>query len=205
MCEINYARLEHKTRLTSHKERKKHRHLEVLDKDRHCLSLTLNQGTLMPLLFLFLVWPLAEIWLLIQVGQEAGALNTLLLIVATAALGLLLVQLEWQRLAMTLRKRLNEGKEPLTPLLETAAVGLAGVLLFIPGFISDFFGVLLLLPFTRKILIRPLKKAQGTTSFHYQETSYREKPDDPSAEQDERLGEGKLLEGEYQRKDDDRP
>ncbi|SFC02421.1 UPF0716 protein FxsA [Marinospirillum celere] len=159
----------------------------------------------MPLIFLFLVWPLAEIWLMIQVGQEAGALNTLLLIIATAALGLLLVQLEWRRLALTLRNHLNEGKEPLIPLLETAAVGLAGVLLFIPGFISDFLGVLLLLPFTRKILITPLKKRQRTTSFHYRETSYRGKPDDPSAEKDETLSEGKVLEGEYQRKDDKRP
>ncbi|WP_404419883.1 FxsA family protein [Marinospirillum sp.] len=160
----------------------------------------------MPLLFLILIWPLAEIWLMIQVGQQAGAMNTLLLIITTAVLGLLLVQLEWRRLALTLRTRLREGKEPLGLILETAAVGLAGVLLFIPGFISDFLGVLFLLPFTRKFIIRPLKNKHGTTTFQYRETSYREKPDDPFAgQQDEQIREGKVLEGEYQRKDDKRP
>ena len=159
----------------------------------------------MPLLFFILIWPLAEIWLMIQVGQQAGAMNTLLLIIATAALGLLLVQLEWRRLALALRTQLHEGKEPLGLILETAAVGLAGVLLFVPGFISDFLGVLLLLPLTRKLLIKPLKKGRGSSTFQYRETSYREKPDDPFAGQSDHLDEGKILEGEYQKKDDERP
>ena len=47
----------------------------------------------MPLLFFILIWPLAEIWLMIQVGQQVGALATVLLIIATAAIGLLLVQI----------------------------------------------------------------------------------------------------------------
>ena len=159
----------------------------------------------MPFLFLFLVWPLAEIWLLIKVGQEAGAMNTVLLIIATAALGLLLVQLEWRRLSLSLHNRLREGKEALGPLLETAAVGLAGILLFIPGFLSDFFGVLLLLPLTRKILVAPLKKNTSNTTYHYRSTHYREKPDDPHTRQEEGIPESKVLEGEFQRKDDERP
>ncbi|WP_114418456.1 FxsA family protein [Marinospirillum perlucidum] len=159
----------------------------------------------MPLLLL-LLWPLAEIWLMIRVGQQAGAMNTLLLIVATAALGLLLVQLEWRRLGESLRNQIKEGKDALGILLETAAVGLAGVLLFIPGFISDFFGVLFLLPFSRKILLEPLKKKRGTTTFQYRETSYREEPDKSAAKDGrEQLRKGEVLEGEYQRKDDNRP
>jgi len=159
----------------------------------------------MPLLFFILIWPLAEIWLMIQVGQQAGATNTLLFIITTAALGLLLVQLEWRRLALALRTQMQEGKEPLGLILETAAVGLAGVLLFIPGFISDFIGLLFLLPLTRKILIKPLKKNKGATNFYYQETSYRQKPDDPTSGQDHSLKEGRVLEGEYQKKDDNQP
>lgn len=159
----------------------------------------------MPLLFFILFWPLAEIWLMIQVGQQAGATNTLLFIIATAALGLLLVQLEWRRLALALRTQMQEGKEPLGLILETAAVGLAGVLLFIPGFISDFIGLLFLLPVTRKLLIRPLKKNSRATNFHYQERSYQQKAEASQAEQDPSLKQGRVLEGEYQKKDDHKP
>lgn len=158
----------------------------------------------MPILLLLLVWPLAEIWLMIQVGQQTGAFTTLLLIIATAAIGLLLVQLEWQRLMLVLREKLHQGEEPVGVLLETAAVGLAGVLLFIPGFISDWLGLLLLLPFTRKFLIRPLKRTQRGTTFDYRETHYRSHRDKTDQAEDAPTS-GKTLEGEYQRKDDYHP
>ncbi len=159
----------------------------------------------MPLLFFLLIWPLAEIWLMIKVGQEAGALNTLMLIIATAALGLLLVQLEWRRLSLSLQTQLRQGREPLGTLIETAAVGLAGILLFIPGFISDFLGLVLLLPVTRKILIAPLKNKSATTTFHYRKESNGEKPANSESEAARPSKEGRVLEGEYQRKDDNRP
>lgn len=159
----------------------------------------------MPILLLLLVWPLAEIWLMIQVGQQTGAMTTLLLIIATAAVGLLLVQLEWQRLMLVLREKLRQGEEPVGVLLETAAVGLAGVLLFIPGFISDGLGLLLLLPFTRKILIRPLKRKRPGTTFDYREAGYRTYRDETGNTKAPAASSGKVLEGEYQRKDDPHP
>lgn len=158
----------------------------------------------MPLLFLLLVWPLAEIWLMIQVGHQAGAFSTLLLIIATAVLGLLLVQLEWQRLRLVMHEKMQQGEAPVGAILETAAVGLAGILLFIPGFISDFIGLLLLLPFTRKLLIRPLKnRSQGTT--YQEQQSYYYKSRSKTQQQDNLEGSGQILEGEYQRKDDKEP
>lgn len=165
----------------------------------------------MPLLFLLLVWPLAEIWLMIQVGQQAGAFSTVLLIVATAALGLLLVQLEWRRLQLVIREKMQQGEAPIGAILETAAVGLAGILLFIPGFISDFLGLLLLLPFTRKLLISPLKtKRQGTTyqqqsSVYEQQNTYQAKKNDPMQKHTNLEGSGRVLEGEFQRKDEQEP
>jgi len=155
----------------------------------------------MPLLFFLLVWPLAEIWLMIQVGQQTGAFFTVLLIIATAALGLILVQLEWQRLMLVMRDKVNKGEATLGVVLETAAVGLAGVLLFIPGFISDFLGLLLLLPFTRKLLLRPLKKQSQNTTYHEQQSFYYHSTS-KTQQQDNLEGSGQVLEGEYQRKDD---
>ena len=158
----------------------------------------------MPLLFLLLVWPLAEIWLMIQVGHQAGAFSTLLLIIATAVLGLLLVQLEWQRLRLVMHEKMQQGEAPVGAILETAAVGLAGILLFIPGFISDFIGLLLLLPFTRKLLIRPLKNRSQATTYQEQQ-SYYYKSRSKTQQQDNLEGSGQILEGEYQRKDENEP
>lgn len=158
----------------------------------------------MPLLFFILIWPLAEIWLMIQVGQQTGAFSTVLLIIATAALGLVLVQLEWQRLMLAMRDKMNKGEATIGVVLETAAVGLAGVLLFIPGFISDFLGLLLLLPFTRQLLLRPLKK-RGQGSTYQEQQSYYYKSDTTSQQQGNLKGSGQVLEGEYQRKDDLEP
>lgn len=158
----------------------------------------------MPLLFFLLIWPLAEIWLMIQVGQQAGALTTVLFIIATAALGIVLVQLEWRRLMITMRDKMNKGEATLGVMLETAAVGLAGILLFIPGFISDFLGLLLLLPFSRKLLLHPLKsRSQGTT--HQQQGTYYYKKSSKTQQQDNLTDSGQVLEGEFQRKDEQEP
>lgn len=158
----------------------------------------------MPLLFFLLVWPLAEIWLMIQVGQQAGALSTLLMIIATAALGVLLVQLEWRRLMLAIHEKINQGEATLGVALETAAVGLAGILLFIPGFISDFLGLLLLLPLSRKLLLRPLKKSQPDTTYQQQSTYYYKKAS-KTPDQEGFVDSGRVLEGEYQIKDDKEP
>lgn len=165
----------------------------------------------MPLLFFLLVWPLAEIWLMIQVGQQTGAFSTLLFIIATAVLGLLLVQLEWQRLRLVMHEKMQQGEAPIGAILESAAVGLAGILLFIPGFISDFIGVLLLLPFTRKLLVRPLKNRSQDTIYQQQQANYQQqgtdyyKKSNQTSEQDNLAGSGRVLEGEYQRKDENEP
>ncbi len=159
----------------------------------------------MPLfLLLFLIWPLAEIWLMVRIGSQVGALNTVFLVVITAALGLALVQLEWQRLARLMHYRVNQGQSPISLFAETLGVGFAGVLLLIPGFLSDAFGLLLLLPPTRKFLLSHLKKnTQSTTyeqqSYHY----YQQRPRRSGQEDTNRRGE--LLEGEFERKEDPRP
>ena len=158
----------------------------------------------MPLLLLIVIWPLAEIWLMIQVGQQTGAFSTLLLISATAALGLVLVQLEWQRLMLVMRDKINQGEATIGILLETAAVGLAGVLLFIPGFISDFLGLLLLLPLTRRWLIQPLKKRSQNTTYQQQQTYYYKNTGEAS-QQSNLEDSGQVLEGEYQIKNEKEP
>lgn len=149
----------------------------------------------MPLLIL-LVWAFAEIWLLIKVGTLIGSFNTVLLLIATAVLGLLLVQREWRKLAEAMQGQMQAGRLPLALLLESATVGLSGVLLLMPGFITDFLGLALLLPLTRKLLTGPLKKRENSPNYQNTETGWRDS-------NNKGAGRGNIIEGEYERKDDE--
>lgn len=163
----------------------------------------------MPLLFFLLVWPLAEIWLMIEIGQQAGGFNTLLLIVGTALLGILLVQLEWQKLSLQLREKMLRRETPLPLLFESMALGLSGLLFLIPGFISDFIALLLLIPISRKFLLLPLKtKATGSTYDGQARRSDAadfesiQRPHADASRSQHKAHRPQVLEGEYEKKDD---
>jgi UPF0716 protein FxsA len=99
----------------------------------------------------FLVVPIVELWVLIQVGQAIGVGWTLLLLVADSILGTWLIKREGAKAYATLRSALREGRMPHRELADGALIVLAGALMLSPGFVTDVFGVLLLLPFTRPL------------------------------------------------------
>jgi UPF0716 protein FxsA len=99
----------------------------------------------------FLVVPIVELWVLIQVGQAIGVGWTLLLLVADSILGTWLIRREGAKAYATLRSALREGRMPHRELADGALIVLAGALMLSPGFVTDVFGVLLLLPFTRPL------------------------------------------------------
>lgn len=97
-------------------------------------------------LLAFLAWPLIEITLFVVIGGEIGLWATLLVVLGTAILGVLILRLEVARGAVMLRQGMGR-----VGLREGAAVGglfraLAGVMLILPGFLTDMLGLLLLLP-----------------------------------------------------------
>ena len=104
-------------------------------------------------LMLFVGAPLVELYLLIEVGSRIGAFPTIALCLFTAALGGLLVR--WQGLQVLLRVRdsLQRREAPAIELLEGAAILVAGVLLLLPGFVTDTVGYLLLIPPLRRAAI----------------------------------------------------
>lgn len=111
----------------------------------------------MPILFLlFIVIPLIEIALFVQVGDEIGALPTVALVVFTAAVGVLLIR--WQGVATLLRARtrMAEGQLPAREMIEGVMLAVAGAFLLTPGFFTDTLGFLLLIPFSRRALIHLL-------------------------------------------------
>lgn len=108
------------------------------------------------LFLLFLLVPLIEVVILIQIGQAVGAGYTVILIIGTAALGAAL--LRWQGLSTLARVRLSmaQGRLPATELIEGLLLLIAGALLLTPGFCTDIVGFLALPPGLRKFIAEAL-------------------------------------------------
>lgn len=108
----------------------------------------------MPLLLLFLLVPLVEIWILIEVGQEIGALPTIGLCVLTAVVGAALLRLQGLQTLTRAQANLNRGEIPAIEMFEGVALAFGGALLLTPGFATDVLGFLCLIPWSRRAMIR---------------------------------------------------
>lgn len=108
----------------------------------------------MPLLILLFVGlPLIELYVLIQVGSEIGALPTILLSILTAVVGVWIVRYQGFGVLMRVRDLLDRGEVPAIELLDGALILVAGLCLILPGFLTDSLGFLLLIPPLRRRLI----------------------------------------------------
>ena len=143
------------------------------------------------LFVLFITIPIIEIYLLIQVGEQIGALPTVALVVLTAVLGVWL--LRWQGLATLaqVQQSMAQGQLPAIPLIEGMFLLVAGALLLTPGFFTDAVGFILLIPPFRQAIARAMLRqgwwemsSQFRQSGTYQEQSH-------------------TIEGEFTRPDDD--
>tara|TARA_X000001036_G_C20469810_1_gene721031 strand:- start:422 stop:841 length:420 start_codon:yes stop_codon:yes gene_type:complete len=101
---------------------------------------------------LFIGLPALEIFLMIKIGAQLGALNTIALIFLTAIIGIYVARLQGIRTLRSGMINLYQNKLPVFEILSGASIAIAALLLIIPGFFSDFVGFLLLIPFTRKIV-----------------------------------------------------
>jgi UPF0716 protein FxsA len=108
------------------------------------------------LVLAFVVMPLVEIYVLIQVGQVIGPWWTILLLIADSLLGGWLIKHEGRRAWLALTTALNSGRMPAKELADGALILIGGTLMLSPGFVTDAFGILLILPFTRPIARRLL-------------------------------------------------
>ena len=106
-------------------------------------------------ILLFLIGiPAIEIFLMIKIGQNIGALTTVSLIFFTAIVGVYFAKIEGLNTLRSGIYNLYKNKIPLYEILSGASIAFAALLLIIPGFITDSFGFLLLIPFTRKVIIK---------------------------------------------------
>ncbi len=110
------------------------------------------------LVALFIGLPILEIYVIIQIGEQIGAIPTLVLLLVESALGAVLVKHEGRRAWQALREAIGTGRMPGRELADGALVLIGGTLLLTPGFVSDVFGFFFVLPFTRPLARRLMAK-----------------------------------------------
>ena len=105
------------------------------------------------LFFVLLLIPVIEIGLFIEAGTWIGTLNTLLLILATAAIGITLIRQQGLQTLFRARTKMDHGEVPAYEMMEGMILAIAGVLLLTPGFFTDSIGFILLLPMIQRLAI----------------------------------------------------
>ena len=110
------------------------------------------------ILLLIILIPVIEIYLLIKIGSEIGAIITILLIFATAIVGIYYAKYEGLNTLRSGFIQLNKNETPTYEVISGAAIAFAALLLIIPGFATDFVGFLLIFPLSRKLIFNSFKK-----------------------------------------------
>jgi UPF0716 protein FxsA len=147
---------------------------------------------------LFIVVPLAELYLIIQVGSMIGALWTVLLVLLTAVIGVQLLRIQGFSTLNRARQNMEMGVMPAMEMMEGMVLAVGGALLITPGFITDTLGFLCLIPPTRRALIRYLMKhtaVQGRGYYSQTTTDYYHQHRDSHGHH------GRTIEGEFHRDD----
>ena len=104
---------------------------------------------------LFLIFiPLIEIYFMIKIGTVIGAFNTIMATLLTAAVGLYFVRLQGISTLYSAANTIRNNQEPLKEVFNGFCLIIAAILLIIPGFFTDTIGVLLLIPFSRNIILK---------------------------------------------------
>ena len=117
---------------------------------------------------IFIALPVFEVFLLIKIGGEIGALNTIALILLTAIVGIYYARIQG---IQTLRSgiiNIYQNKTPIYELISGASIAFAAILLIVPGFFTDLIGFLLLIPFSRKIIFKIILKKGKKTNLKEQ-------------------------------------
>ena len=111
-----------------------------------------------PILLTIILVPVVEIYLLIKIGSQIGAMSTILLIFTTAVIGIYYAKYEGLNTLKSGFTQLSKNETPAYEVVSGAAIAFAALLLIIPGFATDTFGFLLIFPFSRKMIFNKFAK-----------------------------------------------
>ena len=122
-----------------------------------------------PFFLLFIAFPALEIFLLIKIGGQVGALNTVALIFLTAIIGIYFAKRQGVQTLKSGMLNLYQNKMPIYEMMSGASIAVAALLLIIPGFFTDLIGFLLLIPLTRKIFFKLALRNKPMTDIKKQD------------------------------------
>ncbi|MBA7551526.1 hypothetical protein ES705_44069 [subsurface metagenome] len=125
------------------------------------------------LLILFVIVPVTELYILIEVGKKIGSLTTIGIIILTGIIGAYLVKGQGFMILKKIQNDLNEGIMPGDSLIQGAIILVGGIFLLTPGFVTDVIGFIFLIPVSRgvvkKYLLKWLKGKIKEGNFYYRE------------------------------------
>ena len=111
-----------------------------------------------PILLTIILVPVIEIYLLIKIGSQVGAMSTIILIFSTAIIGVYYAKYEGLNILKSGFSQLSKNETPTYEVISGAAIAFAALLLIIPGFVTDTLGFLLIFPLSRRIIFNKLSK-----------------------------------------------
>jgi len=128
-------------------------------------------------ILLILLVPIVEIYLFIKIGSQIGAFNTISLILITAVIGIYYARYEGLN---TLKSGINQiikNEMPVYEIISGAAIAFAAILMILPGFLTDFLGIIIIFPWTRKLLFKNIK-INKKKEKNFIDGEYEEKDDE---------------------------
>ena len=142
---------------------------------------------------IFVVVTLAEIYVLVSVGQAIGGLSTVLLVIITAFIGSsLLRQQGWSTMAKA-QQSMAEGRTPAYEMMEGVVILVSGVLLLTPGFLTDGLGLLGLMPWSRSYFINHFLEKNAERVFRSRSSVFIHR----SGQTDTKNKKDETIEGEF--------
>ncbi len=163
------------------------------------------------LFVLFIIIPIIEISVLMQVGAVLGVWPTIAIVIFTAWLGAKYVRQQGLSTLNSVQTKMAQGQMPSDEIVTGLMLLVAGVFLVTPGFVTDFFGLSLLIPNVRNAIVASVKtqmKNSGGHSQHFQFHGQHQQHNDFSSQQENPFNEsiqsphkGQTLDGEFERKD----
>lgn len=145
-------------------------------------------------LWIFLAAPLIELWFMIRVGSEIGAISTIILLVLAGIVGTNLLRQQSLNTLLRVDQRLQMGEVPAAEILQGFVLALAAILLIIPGFITDILAIpLLISPLRNWLVKRFLGTGYYRQHYHQQNPFHHQQPNGQDAD---------IIDGEFRREDD---
>ena len=124
----------------------------------------------MPVLILLLLAVAVEITVLVAIGSAIGLLPTLALVVVATIVGFMLLRREGMRALSAFQAKIRSGQPPQAEMIDGVLIAVAGVLVVLPGFVSDVLAIVLLFPPTRAVIRRnAVKRAEARANQHRQQ------------------------------------